>query len=303
MSTVSLPDAENSCSNEQHNRQRPYLYPVVVNFKSWQFPNSDTWSKHLKQLWSSSVLTLGHADPSACVLSGHTNATDLAHIVPQAEAQWFLINDMNEYLSRNRSRDGNNPIDDPWNLIRLRTDIHRLLDNKKLAFVPKRCDDTVCMYTHCYDFNEQLIEFYHNRPLPCLPQVSPECLFARFVWGLFPLTDFLSISTCQRLLRIRNELGQAEDRKCSVQEARMYMSRSISPRKRNQPERSLSTSRSDPHQARSILNPCASKIVRRNSMGFVDTDYWSEYMTDDDWGEEPRGRSRKRRCELSPRYR
>ena len=288
--------------SEHHDSQRPYLYPIVANFRYWEFPSADTWNRHLQRLWSSSVLGLSRSNNSACVLTGHTNATEEAHIVPAGEGQWFLNNDMGDYVSRKPSGDANSLIDDRANIITLRADMHRLWDNKSLTFVPKQCGDSLCMYVHSFDFDEQLVELYHNRPLAGLSEASPECFFARFALSLFPLARFLSVDTCKRLLRIRTESGAVEDKECTAKEAAaqyMNVSRSTSPRKRKQAERSQSAAGNVQYQTRYYFTQRGCKRIRRQSSSYTDSGFASDYMTEGSFEEELRGRPRKRRCDIA----
>lgn len=287
-------------SSDEHDRQ-PHLYPVVASFRCWTFPDANLWTGCVGELWASSIsMSRCSHNPSACVLTGHTNAVDDAHIIPSGEGQWLLNNDMGEYISESPSGDGNSLIDDRVNMVTLRADIHRLWDSKDLTFVPKRVGKSVCMYAHCKSPDEQLVELYHNRPLLNLAEMSPECFFARFAWSLFPLTRFLTIDTCKRLLRIRNESGEIQDREFNSREAMQFLSlsRSTSPRKRKQAEGSQSAPRHAQNESRYVLTRSGCKRIRRQSFSASDSGFASGHMTDSSYDEELRGRPRKRRCDL-----
>ncbi|KAH6975855.1 hypothetical protein EDB80DRAFT_757639 [Ilyonectria destructans] len=100
-------------------------YPVVPSFRDWQFPHD-----RLPSFWplraAESLSTWNR-----CPVTNTSYALTEAHIIPKEESEWFLINGMHRYGK------GRYDIDDPSNIVTLRSDVHICLDRRVFAFVPK----------------------------------------------------------------------------------------------------------------------------------------------------------------------
>lgn len=123
-----------------------------------------------------------------CRMTHFYDGTQNAHIVPHQEVSWFIKNNMAQY-NLNRKLHDNDSINDVSNGILLRSDLHGLLDTPYFVFVPKRG----LWVTHVIMCSYDIQRFYHNRPLHDITDVTPQFMYARFAWSLFP---FLGPSFC-----------------------------------------------------------------------------------------------------------
>ena len=72
-------------------------------------------------------------------------------------------------------------------MIHLRTDIHRVWDDKRLVSFPKGSGDRLRLYA--YATNREL---YHGRTLYGVSPATIESFFARFAYSIFPLASFIA---------------------------------------------------------------------------------------------------------------
>ncbi|KAB2100127.1 hypothetical protein AG0111_0g11654 [Alternaria gaisen] len=173
-------------------------YRIVPNFREWQ---STTTRSNL-------TLALRLRD-ATCRISGCQEGLQVAHIVPQAELDWWMANSISPY---NRSL--TNSIDDTGNAMLLRADLHIAFDKPRFVFVPKPSGDNGVMrlVLHLLEPSAELEHLYHNRELHP-SDVGGEMLFARFAWTLFPLLEaFLSCKEDRRLTVRTTDHDQILDR-------------------------------------------------------------------------------------------
>ncbi|KAI1207851.1 uncharacterized protein F4807DRAFT_433513 [Annulohypoxylon truncatum] len=172
-------------------------YPIVVEFDHWVFPHGNVplpWTKlDIYPIPLSKMLTLSkstleatHIRDESCRVTQSRSYNERAHIIPEAEAFWFMNNRMSRYAS---NPDVCPEIDDISNTMLLRPDIHKQFDLKELTLVPKKQRDKYeltlhVLHSQTHYFFEQG-KLYHNRKLQLLYDVKPEFLFARFAWSLF----------------------------------------------------------------------------------------------------------------------
>lgn len=71
-----------------------------------------------------------------CVLLGWDESSQAAHLVPKGEIGWFQVEAMHKYVPHTTLL-GTAAIHDKRNAITLRSDIHKAMDERKFAFVPK----------------------------------------------------------------------------------------------------------------------------------------------------------------------
>ncbi|PVH91208.1 hypothetical protein DM02DRAFT_706327 [Periconia macrospinosa] len=203
-------------------------YPIVPTFREWL--DSDFAAP--EQSYATSNLTLAlQARDVSCRITGCKEGTQVAHICPQKEAEWWYENDMSRY-----NLGSANTLDDLSNALLLRTDLHIAFDKPKFVFVPKPSSDMEKprFVIHLVEASAELEFLYHNRALHPLYS-SVETLFARFAWSIFPLLDaFLTCRERRRLL-LANENAAPVDNdgfvawdKC----AQFSRKRSQSPKKR-----------------------------------------------------------------------
>jgi hypothetical protein len=288
-----LPDA--------HVSERPY--PVVVRFSDWCFPH-----RNLPPPWSD-VGSQEALSPS-CRLTDAGWGVEKAHLVPLSVQPWWIREGLGRYTITDRFSQPDIDADD--NMIMLRSDMHKLFDEKVFAIVPKRDAELrnrsesgepqaetspnpqgplpLSLVTHIFNpisdayFNAT----YHNRKL--LPfRHSFECLFARFAWTLFSpgvIGRFLTQCLTERRVLIfdpaRRRFG-VETRNSEQTHAiyRASQSRSASPRKRGAGEMAGDCEPAPVHGDGEMedQSPADSGFAAEASPG--------------------RGRPRKRRCEGS----
>lgn len=173
-----------------HKNSTPY--PIIPNFREWEFPhdNLPTWWSDIqsplppKQTFSASGLSVALLKrDSSCRISGWTEGTQVAHICPQSEEDWFTWNSMSRYNVGN-----SNTVNDLANTCLLRADLHIAFDKPKFVFVPKPTPDSNCIVTHLVEASAELESLYHNHRLQPV-QHSIELMFARFAWTIFPWLD------------------------------------------------------------------------------------------------------------------
>lgn len=220
-------------------------YPIVPTFREWRFPHDhlpDLWQQASsvdsdfaapEQSYATSNLTLAlQARDVSCRITGCKEGTQVAHICPQKEAEWWYENDMSRY-----NLGPANTLDDLSNALLLRTDLHIAFDKPKFVFVPKPSSDLEKkprFVIHLVEASAELEFLYHNRALHPLYS-SVETLFARFAWSIFPLLDaFLTCRERRRLLLANENAAPSDDDGFVAWErcAQFSRKRSQSPKKR-----------------------------------------------------------------------
>ena len=194
--------------------QQAYQYPVVPNFRNWRFPRDvpPLWQMPIADTNTDTVPSI--EDIQTCRLTQQSHAVDQAHIIPSGEEQWFTENNMgvlSEHIAVVMTGpDIQSDLDRESNRLALRTDIHRLWDQKQLTFVPKvDHDGRTHLVVHCLKLNRELIQLYHNRRLAATHNKPWEFFLARFAWTLFPgaLNRFLG-QRKPRVLQLLREDGK-----------------------------------------------------------------------------------------------
>ncbi|KAF1993929.1 hypothetical protein P154DRAFT_448872 [Amniculicola lignicola CBS 123094] len=219
-------------------------YPIVPTFREWCFPHKDLpelWKRMAstdyelmapEQSFATSNLTLAlQARDVSCRITGCREGTQVAHICPQKEIEWWHGNGMSRYNVGLA-----NTLDDLSNALLLRTDLHIAFDKPKFVFVPKPSSDPSKpqLVTHLIEPSAEMEYLYHNRSLHPLHS-SIETLFARFAWSIFPLLDAFLTGRERRRLLLATENGPLLDKdgfasweRC----AQFSRKRSQSPKKR-----------------------------------------------------------------------
>ncbi|KAI9773784.1 MAG: hypothetical protein M1840_006009 [Geoglossum simile] len=98
-----------------------------------------------------------------CRITGYSSGTKVCHLCPKSEVQWFNRNDMRLYNIKPNLRART---DDMSNAMLIRRDLHFELDSRVFVIVPKG----------------PTIGFQ----LLAIGGVTPQFLFARFAWAIFP---------------------------------------------------------------------------------------------------------------------
>ncbi|KAK0702739.1 hypothetical protein B0H67DRAFT_558352 [Lasiosphaeris hirsuta] len=147
--------------------------PIVPSFRDWQSPHDQ-----LPESWPA-------VEPSAqtaqrCVLTNSTWAIERAHLVQQAQGDWFIKNDMQRY-GRGTCPD----INSDYNLIWLRSDLHKPTFDALCDLDVRRAPNT-SYAIHVLVVDHLLFAAkYHDRRVPHLGGVAREYLFARFAEAIF----------------------------------------------------------------------------------------------------------------------
>jgi hypothetical protein len=302
-------------------------YPIILDFGSFCFPHDN-----LPPSWLDPRLAIPDATEDrhdhlailvrdgSCRLTAHSLRTESAHLVPPIQSSWFHDNAMFRYgkwtdgppIAHSRKI---TPIEDPRNLLLLRSDIRALFDVQYFYVVPKR-GVWVC-HVPFGGPSDELAALYHNVELQPLTQVAIEFLLARFAWCIFGRGAFilpgpvdLTVSQADRT-RLAREHGLSDEEYMAVFGIRppsgsSSRSNSAPSRSNSAPSRSNSApsrSNSPPNRSNSAPSRSNSAPSRSNSPGKRARE--GDVPEEDEDGEgdetdeedELRGRPRKRRCE------
>jgi len=221
----------------------PYRYPVVLSFQDWKFPRTipDEWTRPYYDdpaVYTSQQSTITgavRARDITCRMSEHFTSTQVAHLCPEHEKEWFLRNSMSVW-NTDLTLDPDNLTNDLSNVVLLRSDLHTAFDNRKFVFYPKSSEGFV---THMLEPSPDLTQLYHNRLLHPLLQCNPRFLYARFAWAIFPsLSGFFSKPGIPKIVFMLKATGDrvewTEQEVTRPEELRpkIASSRSRSPKKR-----------------------------------------------------------------------
>ncbi|KAE8348019.1 hypothetical protein BDV28DRAFT_144509 [Aspergillus coremiiformis] len=269
-------------------------YPIVPSFEDWSFPH-----EQLPAAWKFDIpREAPHPTPRQstlaevvlsrdvrCRLTNHIEGTECAHLIPRNQSIWFQRNMMSQY--GRLPRPGCDPVDNPRNVILLRSDIHSAFDYKRFAFIPKpehaavhstesTADQLPLAYvTHIFNSPapHELTALYHNVSLQHISGIAPEYLFARFAWTLFQhINIFLQAGVPRRLALYDAFAGSAEAgsdimlslKTCSAEQCRLMPLRSKSnSRKRKQDDAHFEDDGSVPRgrTRRCRADPLAASLV------------------------------------------
>ena len=185
---------------------------MVTNFQDWRF-------ERLPDIWTRCASIQGAVPNTApqsnltaairqrditCRVTAFESGTEVAHLIPEHERQWFLANSMAMW-NNDLTLDPDNLLRDLSNAVLLRSDMHTAFDQRKFVFFPK---DSGGFVLHMLEPTSDIGQLYHNTRVN-IPLCSPEFLFARFAWSLFPsLSGFLSRPARSRLVVRLNADGE-----------------------------------------------------------------------------------------------
>lgn len=196
----------------------PYKWPVVPTFQDWKFPNSmpEGWTRwrgsSRPQILpsgtasQSNYTTLVRARDFSCRITQHCTGTEVAHLCPESERDWFIANNMQQYRA-NLNSDFAHLLKDPGNMFLIRSDLHNSFDDRLFVFFPKGPQDSLVLHT--LQEVPDLSQIYHNVQLHPIPHCCPEFLVTRFAWSIFPL-DRLLLPSCAALCGYCGRNGQAD---------------------------------------------------------------------------------------------
>jgi hypothetical protein len=183
-----------------HSTIVPYKWPIVPTFQDWKFPNTtpEVWTR-----WHNSsrpqILPFSTASQwnytstvrirdVSCRITQHYTGTEVAHLCPESERNWFIANNMQQYRA-NLNSDFAHLLKGPGNMFLIRSDLHKSFDDRLFVFFPKGPQGSLVLHT--LQQVPDLSQIYHNVQLHPIPHCCPEFLLTRFAWSIFPLlTDF-----------------------------------------------------------------------------------------------------------------
>ncbi|KAL9011002.1 MAG: hypothetical protein Q9173_004115 [Seirophora scorigena] len=168
-------------------------YAIYPSFKYWSFPHG-----HLPPGWNnlqprcrasgpaparSNTTSVVLARDQECLVSGHLDIMERAHLCPQKETLWFLTNEMDQY-NQSYGITLDCTTKDLSNLIALRQDIHTAFDRHRMfVFVPKQDKWLI----HFLEPSNTLGPLYHNVKASLNHGIAHEHVLARFAWAIFPM--------------------------------------------------------------------------------------------------------------------
>ncbi|KAL5314418.1 hypothetical protein ACEPPN_018845 [Leptodophora sp. 'Broadleaf-Isolate-01'] len=217
-----------------------YRWPVVTCFQDWEFPDD------LPSAWTTVAQRHSPADAGpqstyasivrsrdlSCRITKHFTGTEVAHLCPEQEKEWFQANAMYQYNS-NTNLGPNNLSNDVSNLLLLRSDLHKAFDDRLFCLYPKGNEFAV----HVMEPTRDIGLLYHNTRTHPINACRAEFIYTRFAWSLFPaLSGFLiDRSTTRSVITVKKSGGQrirrVEEMDAEALQARAN-SRSRSPNKR-----------------------------------------------------------------------
>lgn len=237
-------------------------------------------------------------------MTNHIEGTECAHLVPRTQSAWFQRNSMERYGKRGRP--GSEPIDNPRNALLLRSDIHKLFDDKRFTFTPKPqyavSDDRTYVGSESKEYvahifrdtdPHELTALYHGVKLQTLTVVAPEYLFARFAWTIFQfISIFIDTGVHRRVAvyepaqSLRSSVASVEPsvKTLSGEECRLLparnKTRSASPRKRK-PEDDIEITELDhgrgrPRLRRDDYAPANVKLASFDSEATTDEQWYPD---------------------------
>ncbi|KAL8894619.1 MAG: hypothetical protein Q9207_008454 [Kuettlingeria erythrocarpa] len=133
----------------------------------------------------------------SCRLTGSSEETEVAHILPVKETTWFAQNNMRRYSYDNRS------VDNSANLFVLREDLHTAYDSFRWIIAPKTTPTALQPKWYCVylDTTEEMGSQFHNVEMRPMLGVRSEYLLAGFARAIFYLLlPFLNDYSPKRLI-------------------------------------------------------------------------------------------------------
>ena len=170
-------------------------YPIVPSFQDWEFPHGripDSWPQ------------VPASSRTRCGISNCSYAVQKAYLVPQEEVLWYERNDMERYGDAIIC-----DIDNPANIVMLKSDLHMCFDNRWFTITPKAMETTTPYspqyVTHILRVNAaELWPTYHNIIVQSLNERSRPYLFARFAWAiLLQVKPFITAGPPRYAIRIQ----------------------------------------------------------------------------------------------------
>ncbi|OAQ58068.1 HNH endonuclease domain-containing protein [Pochonia chlamydosporia 170] len=250
-------------------------YPVVPSFDNFPCPLElpDSWCEDLAPIEQSSVDDVGKRD-QICRVTGSSLPNENAHIIPQAQSEWWQRNSMFAYTV-NADQGFDTKCAD--NTILVRRDTHKMWDDHRFAIVPKAGKWVAHVLWNSPTV--ELEEYYHNLELQPLRGVSRYFLLCRFALAILSKSAFLSQGVPRRLITIV-ESGSTRVRSMSADEYRGMFNTSRANSRSQSPKKRQRSTQNEKEGDEHIEHPYTETLFEMGS----------------DLDEPERGRPRKRRC-------
>lgn len=139
----------------------------------------------------------------SCRITNHVEGTEHAHLVPRIEQHWFSNNQMFRYAVPRRFN--LEAINEPKNAILLRSDVHKIFDQKRFAIIPK--SSLLLVHIVAPGPLIELTKLYHNVSLQPIIGVAIQYILARFAWTIFAQSTGFLERGLERKLYIYNDTG------------------------------------------------------------------------------------------------
>ncbi|CAH0022806.1 unnamed protein product [Clonostachys rhizophaga] len=209
-------------------------YPIVPSFNHFRCPPElpASWLQPAAPIKTSPVEDAGKRD-IICRITGSLLPNETAHIIPQAQSDWWQRNSMFTYAMNPDQSFDTNCAD---NTILLRRDLHKMWDDHRFAIVPKAGKWVVHILMS--SSTVELEETYHNLELQPLFAVSRYFFFCRFALAIISKSPFLRQQTARRLVILAGSglphvrTMSADDYQRLINTTSRGSSRSQSPKKR-----------------------------------------------------------------------
>ncbi|KAI0105504.1 hypothetical protein GGR51DRAFT_560351 [Nemania sp. FL0031] len=212
-------------SNKENTEATPrddkyYKYPIVPSFWDWQFPHGGLPSEWRRPHNPPNQLP---SNGQGCFLTDLHIRLRECHLIPSTQQEWFSENGMRRYCNISTGT----AIDDEANMLSLMANLRVAFDNCLFVIIPKPSAGSSSLSrplststaeprphafaVHVLSTTPEARDFaslYRNVSIQTkyIKALSPEFLFARFSWALFPyLRGFLESSVCRHLTIIEKD--------------------------------------------------------------------------------------------------
>ncbi len=162
---------------------------MVPSFQDWEFPHGRIPDWPLPRHLVSS---------GRCGITNMSIPIDEAYLIPQEEELWFVHQGISRYAESRQD------IDDQYNILPLRVDIHKYFDKRLFVIVPKPTSSGLQYTTHVLsNVAAEIWPEHHNILVNSLDPAAQPFLFARFAWAIiFSVKAFITAGTPRHVVRL-----------------------------------------------------------------------------------------------------
>ena len=280
------------------------VYAVYPSFQHWRFPHDRLPSTYCHKAPRSFPTGL-HGNSAyqyatnvidrdkMCIISQQQDGKEASHLCPKHLASWFQDQSMQKYNSNIFLTD-TQVVNDTSNLVALRRDLHKYLDERYFAIVWKSSSWTVHFIKPSFDLGKK----YHNIQIRLNEGVSTHFLYARLAWAIFPyISPFLTSKSKRWVwLQVLDKEGRSEWQKQYLgrEEIKMKAPRTPSPKEHKLQDSEGGEAEEDALECSELPEE---EGTASEGSGYTCSSSSSEDCDDydDDYEEAPRGRSKRRR--------